>query len=142
MSSLLHGVLGLHGWLAYLVVGAFCFGEVSFFVGFVLPGETAVVIGGVLASLQHVRLLQIDDASTERRPCSVTGAAERGAGRELRISARTRPGRTRCRVEACGARFSVTESPKRRKTSFSWPTILRDMSHRATSMPYGSKRDG
>jgi hypothetical protein len=133
MSSLLHGVLGLHGWLAYLVVGAFCFGEVSFFVGFVLPGETAVVIGGVLASLQHVRLLQIDDASTERRPCSVTGAAERGAGRELRISARTRPG---------GARFSVTESPKRRKMSFSWPTILRDMSHRATSMPYGSKRDG
>jgi membrane protein DedA with SNARE-associated domain len=56
MSSLLHGVIGLHGWPAYLVVGALCFGEASFFLGFVLPGETAVVFGGVLASFHHVSL--------------------------------------------------------------------------------------
>ncbi len=59
MSSLLHGVLGLHGWLAYLVVGGLCFGEASFFLGFVLPGETAVVLGGVLASFHHVSLVAI-----------------------------------------------------------------------------------
>ena len=59
MSSLLHGVLGLHGWPAYLVVGALCFGEASFFLGFVLPGETAVVLGGVLASFHRVSLVGI-----------------------------------------------------------------------------------
>jgi membrane protein DedA with SNARE-associated domain len=59
MSSLLHGLLGLHGWPAYLVVGALCFGEASFFAGFVLPGETAVVLGGVLASFHHVSLVGI-----------------------------------------------------------------------------------
>jgi membrane-associated protein len=59
MSSLLHGVLGLHGWPAYLVVGALCFGEASFFLGFVLPGETAVVFGGVLASFHHVSLVKM-----------------------------------------------------------------------------------
>ncbi len=56
MSSLLHGIIGLHGFAAYLVVGALCFGEASFFLGFVLPGETAVVFGGVLASFHHVSL--------------------------------------------------------------------------------------
>jgi membrane protein DedA with SNARE-associated domain len=56
---LLSGVLGLHGWPAYLVVCTLCFGEASFFVGFVLPGETAVVFGGVLASLHHVSLITI-----------------------------------------------------------------------------------
>jgi membrane-associated protein len=56
VSSLLHGVLSFHGTLAYLIVGAVCFGEASVFVGFVLPGETAVVIGGVLASLHRVNL--------------------------------------------------------------------------------------
>jgi len=56
MSSLLHGVLSLHGFPAYLIVGSLCFGEASVFVGFVLPGETAVVLGGVLASLHHVSL--------------------------------------------------------------------------------------
>lgn len=59
MSSLLHGLLGLHGWPAYVVVGALCFGEASFFAGFVFPGETAVVLGGVLASFHHVSLVGI-----------------------------------------------------------------------------------
>jgi len=59
MSSVLHGVLSLHGFPAYLIVGALCFGEASVFVGFVLPGETAVVLGGVLASLHHVSLARM-----------------------------------------------------------------------------------
>jgi len=59
MSSFLHGVLALHGSLAYLIIGALCFGEASVFVGFLLPGETAVVLGGVLASFHHVSLVRM-----------------------------------------------------------------------------------
>jgi membrane-associated protein len=56
VSSWLHPLLGLHGWAAYLLVGALCFGEAAFFLGFVVPGETAAVLGGVLASTHHVSL--------------------------------------------------------------------------------------
>jgi membrane protein DedA with SNARE-associated domain len=59
MSSLLHGIVTLHGTMAYLIVGALCFGEASVFIGFVLPGETAVVLGGVLASFHHVSLVRM-----------------------------------------------------------------------------------
>jgi membrane-associated protein len=37
-------------------VGALVFGEAALFVGFVLPGETAVVLGGVLAQRHSVSL--------------------------------------------------------------------------------------
>ena len=56
MSSLASGVTSLHGWLAYLVVAALVFGETAVFVGFVLPGEIAAILGGVLASRGHVSL--------------------------------------------------------------------------------------
>jgi len=56
LTPLLHGLLSLHGWPAYLIVCALCFGEAAFFLGFVLPGEIAVVYGGVLASQHHVSL--------------------------------------------------------------------------------------
>jgi membrane-associated protein len=46
----------LSGFVAYAVVAALVFGETAFFLGFVLPGETAVVIGGVLASQGRVSL--------------------------------------------------------------------------------------
>jgi membrane protein DedA with SNARE-associated domain len=59
VSSLVHPLLNLHGWTAYLLVGSLCFGEVALFIGFVLPGEIAVVYGGVLASFHHVNLLAI-----------------------------------------------------------------------------------
>lgn len=59
MSSWLHGLLGLHGSLAYLLVGALCLGEAALLLGFVIPGETAVVLGGVLASTGHVDLAGI-----------------------------------------------------------------------------------
>ncbi|MFD7554356.1 DedA family protein [Streptomyces sp. NPDC059835] len=41
---------GLSGPVVYAVVGALVFAEDALFFGFVLPGETAVVLGGVLAS--------------------------------------------------------------------------------------------
>jgi membrane protein DedA with SNARE-associated domain len=37
-------------WAAYLLVFAFVFAEDAIFVGFVIPGETAAVLGGVVAS--------------------------------------------------------------------------------------------
>ncbi|SPT58472.1 DedA family protein [Actinomadura madurae] len=44
---------GLPPAMIYLIVAALVFAEAALFVGFVFPGETAIVVGGVLAS-QHV----------------------------------------------------------------------------------------
>jgi membrane-associated protein len=46
----------LSGPLAYALVAALVFGETALFFGFVLPGEIAVVLGGVLASRGRVSL--------------------------------------------------------------------------------------
>jgi undecaprenyl-diphosphatase len=43
-------------WVVYLVVFAMPFLEASVFLGFVFPGETALVLGGVLASQGRVSL--------------------------------------------------------------------------------------
>lgn len=59
VNSILHPLLGLGGWEAYLLVAVLAFGEAGFLLGFVLPGETAVVFGGVLASEHHVALVPL-----------------------------------------------------------------------------------
>lgn len=41
----------------YAIVFALAFGEAALFVGFVLPGETAVLLGGVAASQDHVNVV-------------------------------------------------------------------------------------
>jgi membrane protein DedA with SNARE-associated domain len=46
----------LNGWVAIGLIAALVFGETAIFLGFVLPGEAAVVIGGVLASRGHLSL--------------------------------------------------------------------------------------
>jgi membrane-associated protein len=56
MSGVLHGLLTAPPLLVYVLVGLLVFGEAAVFAGFVLPGETAVVIGGVIASRQGVDL--------------------------------------------------------------------------------------
>jgi membrane-associated protein len=56
VSSIASGLVDLHGWVAYLVIAALVFGETAVFVGFVLPGEIATILGGVLASRGHVSL--------------------------------------------------------------------------------------
>ena len=56
MSSITSGLIDLHGWVAYLVIAALVFGETAVFLGFVLPGEIATILGGVLASRGHVSL--------------------------------------------------------------------------------------
>ncbi len=41
---------------AYLIISVLVFAEDAFFIGFILPGETAAVLGGVLASQHHLQL--------------------------------------------------------------------------------------
>lgn len=50
-------LLHFHGPAAYALVGFLAFAEAALMVGFFIPGETAVVIGGVLAGLGRVNLL-------------------------------------------------------------------------------------
>ena len=56
MSPLTDWLLGLHGLPVYGLVGLLVFAEDALFVGFVLPGETAAVLGGVAASRGHASL--------------------------------------------------------------------------------------
>jgi undecaprenyl-diphosphatase len=50
MSALSDAILTLPAWVALLLVFAFPALEASAFVGFVFPGEIAVILGGVIAS--------------------------------------------------------------------------------------------
>jgi len=59
LGSIAAGLAHLSGWLAYLVIAALVFGETAVFLGFVLPGEAAVVLGGVLASRGHVSIVPL-----------------------------------------------------------------------------------
>ena len=56
ITSAIDDILKLHGLPAYALVGGLAFGEAALFVGFVLPGETAVLLGGVLANQHRVSL--------------------------------------------------------------------------------------
>jgi membrane-associated protein len=56
VSGLLDSVLTAPPVLVYLVVGALVFAEDAVFVGFVVPGETAAVLGGVAAARGNVSL--------------------------------------------------------------------------------------
>lgn len=57
MSSITNWLGGLSGPAIYAVVAALVFCEDGLFVGFVLPGETAVVLGGVLASESRINVV-------------------------------------------------------------------------------------
>jgi membrane-associated protein len=56
MSSIVDKLLSVPGWVVLTLVGLLVFAEDALFVGFVLPGETAAVLGGVAAKLGHVSL--------------------------------------------------------------------------------------
>jgi membrane protein DedA with SNARE-associated domain len=57
IARLLDPLLNLHGWEAYLLVGALVFAEASILIGFFFPGETAVILGGVVASRGHINIV-------------------------------------------------------------------------------------
>src|SRR3954468_14950320 len=52
-------LLGVPAWLALLIIACLVFGEAALFFGFVLPGETAVVYGGVLADAGKVSVFVV-----------------------------------------------------------------------------------
>ncbi|SRR6266566_2328121 len=56
MSTLVERILSVPGVLVYVLAGLLVFAEDALFVGFVIPGETAAVLGGVDASRGHVQL--------------------------------------------------------------------------------------
>jgi membrane-associated protein len=56
MSGLVEHVLSVPAVWVYVIVGLLVFAEDALFVGFVIPGETAAVLGGVDASRDHVHL--------------------------------------------------------------------------------------
>jgi membrane protein DedA with SNARE-associated domain len=57
MHALVDWLADLSGPVVYLVVTALVFAEDALFFGFVLPGETAVIVGGVLARRGNVELV-------------------------------------------------------------------------------------
>jgi membrane protein DedA with SNARE-associated domain len=56
VSYLLHEIHQLPGGLVYGLVTLLVFGEAALFIGFILPGETAVLVAGVVASQDHVNV--------------------------------------------------------------------------------------
>ena len=56
MTGLVDRLFTLNAVLVYVVVALLVFAEDALFVGFVLPGETAAVLGGVIASQGKVHL--------------------------------------------------------------------------------------
>ncbi len=56
MSGLLDQLLNVPPGLAYFVIAALVFAEAALFVGFLLPGETACIIGGVLCATGRLDL--------------------------------------------------------------------------------------
>ena len=56
MSGVVDHLTALSGPVALVVIGALVFAEAALFVGFVLPGETAVLLGGVLAGTGRLSL--------------------------------------------------------------------------------------
>ena len=54
MTGIVDQLLSAPAWLVYAAVGLLVFLEDAVFIGFIIPGETAAVIGGVAASRSHV----------------------------------------------------------------------------------------
>jgi membrane-associated protein len=57
VSYLLNEIHQLPGGLVYGLVTLLVFGEAALFIGFVFPGETAVLVAGVVASQDHVNVI-------------------------------------------------------------------------------------
>ncbi|MHC6595179.1 DedA family protein [Arthrobacter sp. C152] len=57
MTAFIDGLLNVSPLVAYIAVFCLVFAEDALFVGFVIPGETAAVLGGVVASRGEVQLL-------------------------------------------------------------------------------------
>lgn len=59
MTSFIDNILQAPAWLVLGLVALVVFAEDALFVGFVLPGETAAILGGVAASRGHVSVVAV-----------------------------------------------------------------------------------
>lgn len=59
LQKVIDTLLGVPPWIALLIIAGLVFGEAALLFGFVLPGETAVVYGGVLADADKVSVLVV-----------------------------------------------------------------------------------
>jgi membrane protein DedA with SNARE-associated domain len=59
LEKVIDTLLGVPPALALLIIAALVFGEAALFFGFVIPGETAAVYGGVLAAAGRVSVLLV-----------------------------------------------------------------------------------
>jgi membrane protein DedA with SNARE-associated domain len=59
IADILDRILHLQPTLVYVVVGLLVFAEAAVFFGFIFPGETAVILGGVVASGGHVNIVAL-----------------------------------------------------------------------------------
>lgn len=57
VSFLVDKLQQLNPAVVYLTVGLLVFGEAALFIGFVLPGETAVIVGGFIASRGRINIV-------------------------------------------------------------------------------------
>ena len=57
MNGVVENLLTVSPIWVYLVVGLLVFAEDALFVGFVIPGETAAVVGGVASALDHTEIV-------------------------------------------------------------------------------------
>jgi membrane protein DedA with SNARE-associated domain len=59
LNSVIHAIESVPPLPAYAIIAALVFGEAAVFIGFVLPGETAVLLGGFLASTHHLSIVTL-----------------------------------------------------------------------------------
>jgi membrane-associated protein len=59
LQKVVDTLLSVPPWIALLIIAGLVFGEAALFFGFVLPGETAVVYGGVLAAAGKVSVVVV-----------------------------------------------------------------------------------
>ena len=59
VQSVLDAIRSVPPALAYTIIALLTFGEAAIFVGFVFPGETAVLLGGFLASQGHLDIVTL-----------------------------------------------------------------------------------
>ena len=79
MTAVLDSILSAPAWVVLGIIALVVFAEDALFVGFVLPGETVAILGGVAASLGHVPLAGGRRRRGRRPRSSATASATRSA---------------------------------------------------------------
>jgi membrane protein DedA with SNARE-associated domain len=79
MTGLINQILNAPTWTVLILVALLVFLEDALFVGFVIPGETAAMIGGVTASLGHAPWLPWSRSSSLRRSLATASGTRSGA---------------------------------------------------------------